>query len=105
MPIIIIFKYFTLVELTNNVFVCVCFLAVAVAISVPHITPFLTIVGALFFSALGLIFPAIIETIVFWEEGFGFLKWKLFKNIFICIFGVLAMIFGTHSGIKSIINQ
>lgn len=80
-------------------------LTVAVAIGVPQISPFLTIVGALFFSALGLIFPAVIETIVFWDAGFGFLKWKLFKNIFVVIFGVLAMIFGTHSGIKSIIKN
>lgn len=83
-----------------------CFtFTVVVAIGVPHISPFLTIVGALFFSALGLIFPVVIETIVFWDEGLGYLNWKLFKNIFIVIFGVLAMIFGTNSGVKGIIQK
>ncbi|XP_065206439.1 proton-coupled amino acid transporter-like protein pathetic isoform X1 [Planococcus citri] len=80
-------------------------LSVAVAVAVPKISPFLTIVGALFFSALGLIFPVIIETVVFWEEGFGFLKWKLLKNVFIIVFGVLAMIFGTNSGIQDILRH
>ncbi|KAK7571977.1 hypothetical protein V9T40_014449 [Parthenolecanium corni] len=80
-------------------------LSVIVAIAVPEISPFLTIIGALFFSALGIVFPAVIELLVFWDDGFGYCYWKLVKTIFLIFFGVLAMIFGTHSGIKGVIKS
>lgn len=78
--------------------------SVVISIAVPQISPIMTIVGALFFSFLGLLFPVFIEIVVFWKDGFGFAYWKLIKNVFILIFGTLAMIFGTHSGVMEVIN-
>lgn len=82
---------------------CVLF-SVLVALLVPQIAPFLGLVGAFCFSSLGLLFPVLIEVVVYWDEGFGRLNWRIWKNIVIFVFGLLALIFGSHSSIKDIVN-
>jgi len=79
-------------------------LSVVVALMVPKIGPFLGLVGALFFSFLGIILPVFLEFVVFWDAGYGTLKWRLWKNILILLFGIMALIFGTHSSMAGIID-
>jgi hypothetical protein len=47
------------------------FVAVILAVAVPTIGPFIALIGSLCFSILGLICPAMIELVTFWEEGKG----------------------------------
>lgn len=77
-------------------------IAVLIAIAVPTIGPFMGLIGAFCFSILGLLFPVVIETVTFWDQGFGPCYWKIWKNILVTIFGLLALVFGTQSAIKDI---
>ncbi|XP_014285817.1 proton-coupled amino acid transporter-like protein pathetic isoform X2 [Halyomorpha halys] len=67
----------------------------AVAIAVPNIGPFISLVGAVCLSTLGLMFPSFIELVVLWESGLGRFNWILWKNLFIISFGVLGFVTGT----------
>ena len=66
---------------------------------------FCSLVGAVFFSSLGLLVPAVVE-IVFLSsyEGFGTCSWKLWKNILLIIFALIAMFSGALVSILDIIE-
>lgn len=66
---------------------------------------FRSLVGAVFFSSLGLLVPAFIE-IVFLSayEGFGTFRWKLWKNILLIMFALVAMFSGALVSIFDIIK-
>lgn len=77
--------------------------AVLLAVAVPTIGPFVSLIGACFFSTLGLIFPVIIEILTYWDQGFGKFNWMIWKNVVIAIFGLISMAFGAIEGVKSIV--
>ena len=79
-----------------------CFIPVAVAIAVPNLGPIISLVGALCFSTLGLFVPAVIENVTYWEYGLG---WRLWKNIFVILFALLALVTGTYASILEIIDE
>lgn len=74
------------------------------AVAVPTIGPFIALIGALCFSLLGLIIPLFIEIVTYWDVGFGPCNWVIIKNIFLFIFGVLALVFGSYTSIVDIVN-
>ncbi|XP_055847121.1 proton-coupled amino acid transporter-like protein pathetic [Episyrphus balteatus] len=78
--------------------------SIVLAIAVPTIAPFMGLIGAFCFSILGLIMPAAIEIIMSLETGFGTCNWILWKNIFIFLFGIFALVFGSISAIKDILR-
>jgi len=71
-------------------------------VAVPTISPFISLIGALCFSLLGLVVPAFIEVITFWDRGLGPYRWRLWKNIVVGIFGVMALAFGSYTSIREI---
>lgn len=75
---------------------------VLVALIVPSIGPFISLIGALCFSTTGIILPIIIEIITYWEEGFGRFHWMLFKDVAVITTGVLALVLGTRDAIVDI---
>lgn len=77
--------------------------SVGLAVAVPRIGPFIGLIGAFCFSILGLIIPVLIEMVTFWEEGFGKCYWLIWKNVFVLVFGMIALVFGSQSSIKDII--
>lgn len=79
-------------------------LCVLVAVAVPTIGPFVGLIGAFCFSILGLLVPVLIQTVVFWDQGFGKFNWIIWKNVVVVIFGIMALIFGSMSSIKDIIR-
>lgn len=42
--------------------------------------------------------------VTYWDSGFGPGNWVIWKNVFVCIFGVLALVFGTKDSIDQIIK-
>ncbi|KAG8306015.1 hypothetical protein J6590_056690 [Homalodisca vitripennis] len=66
---------------------------VLIAIALPDLEPFISLVGAICFSILGLLCPAIIEIITFWEEPeyFGLLKWRLLKDLILILMSIFAL--------------
>ncbi|XP_055702946.1 proton-coupled amino acid transporter-like protein pathetic isoform X1 [Phlebotomus papatasi] len=78
--------------------------AVLLAVAVPTISPFIGLIGAFCFSVLGLLCPVFIEMVTYWDEGFGPCNWIIWKNVVVCAFGVMALIFGSRSAILEIIK-
>ncbi|XP_023941247.1 proton-coupled amino acid transporter-like protein pathetic [Bicyclus anynana] len=77
---------------------------VLLAVAVPTIGPLMGVIGAFCFSILGLIAPAFIEVVTFWDIGFGPGKYIIWKNVLVLIFGLFALIFGTKDAIITIIK-
>ncbi|KOB73554.1 Proton-coupled amino acid transporter 4 [Operophtera brumata] len=86
----------------RTVLVTIC---VLLAVAVPTIAPFMGVIGAFCFSILGLIAPAFIEVITYWDIGFGRFNFIIWKNVLVLIFGLFALIFGTKEAVISIINE
>ncbi|XP_033191566.1 proton-coupled amino acid transporter-like protein pathetic isoform X2 [Bombus vosnesenskii] len=80
---------------------------VGVAIAIPNLGPFISLVGAVCLSTLGLMFPSVIELVTVWEQenGLGTCYWRLWKNLAIILFGVLGFITGTYVSIQEIIEE
>ncbi|XP_077273777.1 proton-coupled amino acid transporter-like protein pathetic [Temnothorax americanus] len=95
-------KYAAIGETSMRVFIIM--LTVAMAVSVPDLDPFISLVGAIFFSILGISIPAVVETISCWESHLGTFKWRLWKNSFLFIFSLLALIFGSWISVQDIIK-
>ncbi|KAJ8737150.1 hypothetical protein PYW07_000421 [Mythimna separata] len=79
--------------------------SVSLAVAVPTIAPFMGVIGAFCFSILGLIAPAFIEVITYWDIGFGPCKFIIWKNVIVLIFGLFALVFGTKDAVKAIISE
>ncbi|KYM92570.1 Proton-coupled amino acid transporter 4 [Atta colombica] len=78
--------------------------AVILAVAVPTIEPFIGLIGAFCFSILGLLIPVFIETVTYWDVGFGPGNWVALKNVIICVIGLMALIFGSRSAIMDIVK-
>lgn len=78
--------------------------AVLLAVAVPTIGPFIGLIGAFCFSILGLLIPILIEVVTYWEQGFGKYNWMIWKNVLVCFFGIIALVFGSKSAIQDIIK-
>lgn len=75
------------------------------AVAIPTIGPFMSLIGAVCVSTLGFMFPAMIELLTYYKRpGFGMLKWILVKDILLILFGVAGFIIGTYVSILEI-NQ
>ncbi|XP_047543441.1 proton-coupled amino acid transporter-like protein CG1139 [Vanessa atalanta] len=84
----------------------VVLLTLCTAIAIPNLGPFISLVGALCLSFLGLIFPAVIETVTFWDRpnGLGRYNWVLWKNMFLVSFGILGFLTGSYVSILDIFS-
>ncbi|XP_059468908.1 proton-coupled amino acid transporter-like protein CG1139 [Neocloeon triangulifer] len=94
------------VEFSLRIFLVVC--TVGIAAAIPNLGPFISLVGAVCLSTLGLMFPAIIEVVTFWEQSTGGPstsgpRWRLIKNVAILAFGVLGFVTGTWTSIEEIV--
>ncbi|XP_013178442.1 PREDICTED: proton-coupled amino acid transporter 2-like [Papilio xuthus] len=76
----------------------------SIAIAFPNIGNLMGLLGAFCLSNMGFIFPALIELLVIWEvPGLGRYKWRLWKNVFVIIVGILLFVAGTYSNLKGLI--
>ena len=75
-----------------------------VAAAVPDLEPFIGLVGAVCFSVLGLLVPAVVETVYLWPNKLGAYKWMLWKNIILSAFSIFALISGSIVAIEDIVG-
>lgn len=79
---------------------------VVIAIAIPNLGGFISLVGAVCLSTLGLMFPAIIDLVTFYEDpGLGRFNWRLWKNTLLILFGLIGFITGSYVSIQEIINS
>ncbi|KAL0852335.1 hypothetical protein ABMA28_000538 [Loxostege sticticalis] len=86
--------------------VALVIMTVCIAIAIPNLGPFISLVGAVCLSFLGLIFPAVIETVTYWDRpnGLGRFNWVLWKNLFLISFGILGFLTGSYVSVLDIIK-
>lgn len=74
------------------------------AVAIPDLSLFLSLVGAFCLSILGLIFPALLDLCCRYTTTYG--KWKihLIKDVLIVCFGVVGGIIGTYVSIAEIVE-
>lgn len=75
-----------------------------VGLAVPELEPFIGLVGAVFFSSLGLFVPCVVETVFLWPNELGKFRWKLIKNIIFGAFAIFALVAGAYVSIKDIVE-
>ncbi|XP_072941679.1 proton-coupled amino acid transporter-like protein pathetic [Epargyreus clarus] len=79
--------------------------AVALAAAFPNLELVISLVGAIFFSTLGLLLPAIIDTVYLWDRDLGKFNYVLIKNTIIGIVSLIVLISGTYVSILGIIED
>ncbi|CAH0664119.1 unnamed protein product [Chilo suppressalis] len=79
--------------------------SVALAAAFPDLELFISLSGAIFLSTLGLLTPAIVDTVHNWDRGLGFLRWKLWKNLFIGIMALVALFAGSYVSIRGMLEK
>ncbi|XP_026326637.1 proton-coupled amino acid transporter-like protein pathetic [Hyposmocoma kahamanoa] len=79
--------------------------SVALAAAFPDLELFISLCGAIFLSSLGLLTPAIIDTVHKWNRGLGFGNWILWKNILVSIISLIALFAGSYVSIKGMAEK
>ncbi|XP_016941806.4 glutamate transporter polyphemus [Drosophila suzukii] len=87
--------------------VAMVLLTTITGILAPNLGPLLSLVGALTISLLNLVFPALIEICLYYppEYNYGKLKWKLVKDIFYVVIGLIILVQGTVFSIMNMIRE
>ncbi|XP_063633178.1 proton-coupled amino acid transporter-like protein CG1139 [Cydia splendana] len=81
-------------------------LTFGIAAMVPELEAFISLFGALCLSALGLAFPAIIQTCTYWYYVSRSERLRmLVKNAIVVLFGVLGLIVGTWTSLERIVEK
>ena len=98
----VLLAYFFLFLCRFNYDETFCSFSGGIAIGIPQLDNFISLLGAVSSSALAIIFPPLFHILTFRGEGltiFGF-----FKDILIIVIGFLGFIFGTYTAILAIIT-
>ncbi|CAG9791761.1 unnamed protein product [Diatraea saccharalis] len=78
---------------------------VGIAAAFPNLELVISLVGAVFFSTLGLLIPAIVDTVYHWDKDLGPLNYVLYKNILIGLISVIALVSGAYVSIEGMIED
>jgi Transmembrane amino acid transporter protein. len=78
---------------------------VILAEAIPHLSLFISLVGAVSSTALALFFPAAMDLATNWESGLGPFKWLLWKDGFFIFIGLVGFSTGTYASLEAIIMK
>ncbi|PZC83426.1 hypothetical protein B5X24_HaOG207809 [Helicoverpa armigera] len=81
-----------------------CLLLVGIAAAVPKLELFMELVGAVCLSVMGLLLPAIVETVFRWNRDIVPCSFVVWKNVIIGFFSIIAMGSGVTYAILAIVN-
>lgn len=88
--------------IVRTVLVLITFL---LAVAIPNLELFISLFGALCLSALGIAFPALIQTCTYWHQRHGWAKtWMIVKNVIIGIIAIVGLVVGTSTSLKEIVQ-
>nr|XP_037871012.1 proton-coupled amino acid transporter-like protein pathetic isoform X1 [Bombyx mori] len=96
-------SYENLIQITIRT--CLVTLTVAIGAAFPNLELVIGLVGAIFFSTLGLFIPVAVQTIYLWEKDFGRFNYILWKNIIIAIIAIIALVSGAYVSIDGILED
>lgn len=73
--------------------------------AIPNLELFISLFGALCLSALGIAFPALIQTCTYWHQRHGWAKtWMVIKNVIIGVIAIVGLVVGTTTSLKEIVQ-
>ena len=97
------FKNFKNLNIAHNLFRSfLVFMSFLFAIFVPKIELFISLVGAFSASTLAIIIPSFLDLILFWPIS-NYSLLKLFKNVFLIIFGFYIFFAGCYVSVQDIL--
>ncbi|CAG9134605.1 unnamed protein product [Plutella xylostella] len=79
--------------------------SVALAAAFPDLELFISLCGAIFLSTLGLLTPAVVDSVHRWERGLGRFYWILWKNILVGVLSLTALFAGSYVSIRGIVDR
>lgn len=65
----------------------------------------ISLVGAIFFSTLGLFIPAVVETVYRWDRDLGCCNYVLWKNLVIAIISIIALVSGSYVSVLGMMGD
>ncbi|CAH2091649.1 unnamed protein product [Euphydryas editha] len=80
-------------------------ITVACAVAFPNLELVISLVGAIFFSTLGLLLPAVINTVYLWDKDLGRFNYVVIKNGIIVIISIIALVSGSYVSIVGMIED
>lgn len=91
---------------STNQWLVFCFIAGILAVSIPQLDNFISLVGSVSCTALAIIFPIFIHILTLASEGDGRVPlFTFFKDGVIMVMGVLMFMFGTYTSVARIIER
>ncbi|XP_050681619.1 proton-coupled amino acid transporter-like protein pathetic [Leptidea sinapis] len=78
---------------------------VGFAVAFPNLELVISFVGAIFFSSLGLLVPAVIHTVYNWDKDLGKFNYVLYKNIIIGVVSIIALVSGSYVSVVGMIED
>lgn len=78
---------------------------VGIASAIPRLELFMELIGAVLLSVMGLMLPAISETVFRWGKDLGPFYCIVFKNIIVVLFSLIAMVSGVVYSIKTMLEK
>lgn len=72
---------------------------------VPDLELLIGLVGALFFSTLGLFVPIVVETVYKWDRGLGPYSYILWKNLVLVILYVIVLMSGVYVAVMAMVEK
>ena len=90
----------------TNKWLVFCFIAGILALSIPQLDNFISLVGSISCTALAIIFPIFIHILTLTSEGDGRVPlFIFFKDGVIMVMGVFMFMFGTYTSVARIIER
>ncbi|XP_063530212.1 proton-coupled amino acid transporter-like protein CG1139 [Cydia strobilella] len=83
---------------------CVAF-TVTLAIAVPDLELLIGLVGAIFFSTLGLLIPVVVQTAHRWDRNLGPYLLVVWKNMLLLLFYLLVLVSGCYVSIFEMVTK
>lgn len=96
------FKFPVVLELCLRSFLVL--ITFILAISIPHVGLFISLVGAIGSTALALLFPPIIELVQKAQTPAEYTYWIIIKNTFIISLGLLGFATGTYESVAAVVR-
>lgn len=78
--------------------------SVLLAVLIPHLDLMISLVGALASSTLAIIFPPILDALVFWPHMGSWRPLRMLKNCALLVIGLLGFVTGTAVSVMEIIK-
>lgn len=83
---------------------CITLSMAGLAILIPNLKVFISLVGTLIFGTLSILVPVLTESLYLCDKSFGKFKWKLIVNIFLVLLYLVVLISSTCEDIIAIVK-